>query len=944
MATEPSRLRASARLPLLMILVASLFSALLTTAPPAVTPAAAAPGFDDVPDGVWYSDAVAWLAATEITTGTSETTFSPAETVTRAQMAAFIARYLQTEGEPGGHGFDDVPAGAYYDGPVSVLVDRGITTGTSDTTYSPGDVVTRKQMATFLYRLAGEPPSDAANPFVDNPAGTWWYDAVRWLFDRGITTGTTDTTFSPDDVVTRAQMATFLWRLAGEPDPDELGTNRVDEDTTVVAEEADVEFTMLSETGESEIEWQGDDVPETGDIVALDATEETPDGFLGKVVEVDGDTVVTEPAVLEEVVADGEFVVDMSLEENQEGLLALQGLLEDVFEDPEMGCGGSAGITVTAGLGVEPWLTLEGSWSPGDGVEAAVGFGVTITADITAEVGGAINCSAAISTTPKELKPIKFWVGSIPVWIEPEISFFGEISASFTAEAGVAFVWEETVGVTVEYAQGTWGVVYDAPGDAETSLDPFFGGEAVLDIQIGARLDMLVYGRGGPYATLGPFFTVTAQIDDPWWAIDAGLRASVGASFDLWFWEGEVQFAEIDLLRYRLADAETAGDPFPGDDDPDFDFVAPGIAQPTDIAMGRAAMCTIIAGIVECVGLNDEGQLGDGTQTNRSSLVSHGRETLNDGTPLNAIEVQMDSNQGCALYDDGSLRCWGDVPRGSTTSDYYDDPRIMSGLNQPVRTFEVAGSPSPGFGAVCVVLEDFTARCWGDEYATESSYRPRQSPRDPGLASVVDVAVTGTSRCFVIADGTVECWGNNSRGQLGDGTETGRNELAPIPGLTDVKELEAGSSNFCALHYDGTVSCWGYNRYAQIGNGTYGIGQDTSVPAKVLGIDDAVAVEMGRLQTCVVHESGDLSCWGYDPDYQLMGQPGDYVTTPVTLIDVDLDAGDPAVVAVDIGSNSSCVLYADKVSKCWGNNFYGQLGNNNTTTAYSPQTVRNAPV
>ena len=154
MATATSRPGALARLPLIVLIVTAVFSAVLATAPQTSTSAAAAPQFEDVPDGLWYSDAVAWLAATEITTGTSATTFSPGDPVTRAQMAAFIARYLQTEGEAGEHGFGDVPPGSYYDAAVSVLVDRGITTGTTPTTYAPGDFVTRKQMATFLYRLS----------------------------------------------------------------------------------------------------------------------------------------------------------------------------------------------------------------------------------------------------------------------------------------------------------------------------------------------------------------------------------------------------------------------------------------------------------------------------------------------------------------------------------------------------------------------------------------------------------------------------------------------------------------------------------------------------------------------------------------------------------------------------------------------------------------------
>ena len=107
-----------------------------------------------MPASAFYADAVAWLKAEGITTGTSATTFSPNDTVTRGQMAAFLFRLA---GEPGGspaHGFSDVPASAFYAEAVKWLKAEGITTGTSPTTFSPGDAVTRGQMAAFLYRYA----------------------------------------------------------------------------------------------------------------------------------------------------------------------------------------------------------------------------------------------------------------------------------------------------------------------------------------------------------------------------------------------------------------------------------------------------------------------------------------------------------------------------------------------------------------------------------------------------------------------------------------------------------------------------------------------------------------------------------------------------------------------------------------------------------------------
>ena len=182
----------------------------------ATTPAAGVAGFGDVPGDVFYTDAVQWMVDNDITTGTSFSCFSPDDPVTRGQASAFMWRM---EGEPGApaHPFVDVVA-AWQQGPVSWMVAEGITTGTSPTTYSPDDVLTRGQLAALLWRLAGG--SDLApatpHPFLDVVSG-WQQEPVSWLAESGITTGTSPTTFSPDDTVTRGQLATFFHRYKGSP-------------------------------------------------------------------------------------------------------------------------------------------------------------------------------------------------------------------------------------------------------------------------------------------------------------------------------------------------------------------------------------------------------------------------------------------------------------------------------------------------------------------------------------------------------------------------------------------------------------------------------------------------------------------------------------------------------------------------------------------------------
>ncbi|MEM9200740.1 MAG: S-layer homology domain-containing protein [Actinomycetota bacterium] len=178
------------------------------------SPASSAAGFGDVDEGRYYTAPVQWMVDNEITTGTSPTCFSPGQPVTRGQAAAFLWRFLDRP-SAAPHPFDDV-AEAWQHGPISWLFESGITTGTSETTFSPSQPLTRGQFAALLHRLEGRPAPTEAHPFVDVTAG-WQQDAVSWLFSTGITEGTSATEFSPNAAVTRGQIATFLYRYAGSP-------------------------------------------------------------------------------------------------------------------------------------------------------------------------------------------------------------------------------------------------------------------------------------------------------------------------------------------------------------------------------------------------------------------------------------------------------------------------------------------------------------------------------------------------------------------------------------------------------------------------------------------------------------------------------------------------------------------------------------------------------
>ena len=173
--------------------------------------------FTDVADKAYYRDAVEWAVDNGITKGTTATTFSPNATCTRAQAVTFLWRAAGSpEPETRTMPFTDIPVGSYYYDAVLWAVENGITKGTSDTTFSPNMTCTRAQIVAFLWRSEKSPAAGTANPFADVKSTAYYADAVLWAVKENITKGTTNTTFSPDADCTRAQIVTFLYRFTVE--------------------------------------------------------------------------------------------------------------------------------------------------------------------------------------------------------------------------------------------------------------------------------------------------------------------------------------------------------------------------------------------------------------------------------------------------------------------------------------------------------------------------------------------------------------------------------------------------------------------------------------------------------------------------------------------------------------------------------------------------------
>lgn len=170
--------------------------------------------FTDVEDGRYYSAPILWAYYQGITTGASETVFRPNEACTRGQVVTFLWRANGCpEPERTDCPFTDVDSSAYYYKAVLWALEKDIVKGTSDTTFSPDEICTRAQAMTFLWRALECPaPSSMVCKFNDVPAGKYYYEAVLWAVENEVTKGTTDFAFSPSVVCTRGQIVTFLYK------------------------------------------------------------------------------------------------------------------------------------------------------------------------------------------------------------------------------------------------------------------------------------------------------------------------------------------------------------------------------------------------------------------------------------------------------------------------------------------------------------------------------------------------------------------------------------------------------------------------------------------------------------------------------------------------------------------------------------------------------------
>jgi alpha-tubulin suppressor-like RCC1 family protein len=194
--------------------------------------------------------------------------------------------------------------------------------------------------------------------------------------------------------------------------------------------------------------------------------------------------------------------------------------------------------------------------------------------------------------------------------------------------------------------------------------------------------------------------------------------------------------------------------------------------------------------------------------------------------------------------------------------------------------------------------------------------------------------------CAVTLSGGVKCWGSNNYGQLGDGTTTNRSSPVDVSGLTSgVVAVGAGDSFTCALITGGEVKCWGVNWDGQLGVST--VGDDcrgdpcSKTPVSVPGLSGVASLAVGSWHTCVL-VNDEVKCWGYNGEGQLGDGTDTSSSTPVVVTDTLTGSPLSGIAAVAPGASQTCALTSSGGVKCWGENWYGQLGDGTTDAHWTP--------
>ena len=342
------------------------------------------------------------------------------------------------------------------------------------------------------------------------------------------------------------------------------------------------------------------------------------------------------------------------------------------------------------------------------------------------------------------------------------------------------------------------------------------------------------------------------------------------------------------------------------------------------ISAGQGFVCTAYPnGTVTCWGRDDQGQLGGGRSTGFTATP-----TNVPGVTVAAVHLATDINGASAEWTStGNLYAWGSGDQGSP----WPDGTRQSNSPLAVTSAGTVTDVSFGRAFMCAVTSGGGVECWGQNSDGQDGNGSFATPTSIATVTGVGGAVAGatqvsagyTHACALVAGGAVQCWGSNNHGQLGrNGATTHENRAALATVVTgQAAEVRAGGEWTCARIVDGTVQCWGNG--ALVSGGT-----DALQPVTILGLAGATQLSLRSSHACAVDGSRNVLCWG---DNEFL-QTGVTTATPGTAMQV---SGIGAVTKVSAGDVMTCALLADQTVWCWGRNGHGQLGTGSLIPAES---------
>ena len=351
------------------------------------------------------------------------------------------------------------------------------------------------------------------------------------------------------------------------------------------------------------------------------------------------------------------------------------------------------------------------------------------------------------------------------------------------------------------------------------------------------------------------------------------------------------------------------------------------------ITSGAAHSCAILDdGSVSCWGENSNGQLGD---SSRSPSLEPEKSSMPLGRK--AVEISAGSYHTCTVLDDGSVRCWGSNEFGQLGdgTEIERTSPVPVDLGQGMSAIGI----SSGESHTCAVLNDRSIKCWGQNsngQLGDGTTEDRSSPVlvDMGGEDSLSVSAGSYHTCAITSNRTVMCWGDNWNGQIGDGTNADRRTPVEIsiPSNSSAVSLDAGAMHTCMGVNDGAMFCWGYNAYGQLGNG--GNGNSNSPVSVPLDANQLLStVQVGLFHSCALFDSGEVACWGDNNNGQL-GDGSLVGSTTPTIVNLGENA-----TSVSVGQRHSCVTLVDASLHCWGANEVGQLGDGTSTSRNSPTAI-----